>query len=62
MEVAKQSDQKICTSNIASHLQAHQRLDVTLHRVVVSTQVSHEAEARQNEVIIVRLAVVTDIR
>lgn len=36
----------------------HQRLDVALHRMVVTAQVSHEAKAWQDEVIIVRLATV----
>ncbi len=38
--------------------QTHQRLDVALHCVVVTTEVGHEAEARHDEVVIVRLAVV----
>lgn len=42
--------------------QTHQRLDVTLHRVVVTTQVGHEAEARHDDVVIVRLAVAQDPR
>jgi len=36
----------------------HQRLDVTLHRVAVTAKISHEAEARHDDVFIVRLAVV----
>ena len=42
--------------------QTHQRLDVALHRVVVMTQVGHEAEARHEEVVVVRLAVGRDQR
>lgn len=37
--------------------QTHQRLDVALHGVVVSTQVGHEAEARHDDVLVLRLAV-----
>lgn len=42
---------------ILCRLLTHQRLYVALHRVVVPTQVSHEAEARHDDVVIVRLAV-----
>lgn len=42
---------------ILCRLLTHQRLYVALHRVVVPTQVSHEAEARHDDVVIVRLTV-----
>jgi len=37
--------------------QSYQRLDVGLHRVVIATQVSQQAQARHPDVIIMRLAV-----
>lgn len=43
-------------------VRTHQRLDVALHRGVVTTQVGHEAEARHDEVIIVKLAVMQEPR
>ena len=37
--------------------QSYQRLYVALNRVVVSAQVSHEAQARHCDVVVMRLAV-----
>lgn len=49
----------LCTAACDS-IETHQRLDVALHRVVVTTEVGHEAKAGQDNVIIVRLAEVKE--
>lgn len=44
--------------NLLYSIETHQRFDVALHWVVVTTQISHEAETWHDDVIIVRLAMV----
>lgn len=45
-------------ANSLYNLETHQRFDVTLHWVVVTTQIGHEAETRHDDVITLRLATV----